>query len=205
MISDDFPNSHPTDGLIVFLRTPEAGKVKSRIAKTLGASLTLKIYRELISITLTRIVDLDCGIYLYFYPTIDHTYLYDTRFIARIQKGADLGLRMWAALEEVLRTHSKAVLIGTDCPYLTSGILKEAFKRLDEHDLVIGPAIDGGYYLIGLRHSYLRLFTGIEWSTDRVLSQTLQAARDLNLSYSLLAQLADIDHEEDWRKYVNQR
>lgn len=205
MIPDELPISHPTDGLIIFLRTPEAGKVKSRIAETLGISQTLKIYRELISITLTRVIDLDCGIYLYFYPRIDQTYLYDTRFIARVQQGADLGDKMQSAMAEVLKAHPKAVLIGTDCPYLTPGILKDAFTRLDQHDLVIGPAIDGGYYLIGLRQSYPRLFTGIEWSTDRVLSQTLQAARDLNLSYSLLPELADIDYEEDWLKYVSPR
>lgn len=205
MIPDDLPISHPTDGLIVFLRTPEADKVKSRIAETLGAPQTLKIYRELISITLSRVIDLDCRIYLYFYPRIDQTYLYDTRFIARIQQGADLGDKMQSALEQVLKTHLKAVLIGTDCPYLTPGILKDSFNRLDQHDLVIGPATDGGYYLIGLRQSYPRLFTGIEWSTDRVLSQTLQAASDLNLSYSLLPELADIDYEEDWLEYVNQR
>jgi uncharacterized protein len=93
--------------------------------------------------------------------------------------------------------YSKAVLIGTDVPSLTEHILNDAFNKLDNNDIVIGPAYDGGYYLIGMKSIQTFLFQNIEWSTTKVLAQTISKIESHNLSYSLLPRLHDIDEEKD--------
>ena len=202
MIAIDALTIH-SDALIIFLRSPEEGKVKTRLAKTVGAAKALNIYRELLSITFNQIQNLDCTVYLYFFPYIDRNFLEKTPFIGRLQKGADLGLRMQQAFQDVLQSHHQVLLIGTDCPDITKTLLEEAFIQLQNHDIVLGPATDGGYYLIGLRQVHNCLFAGIDWSTERVLSQTLQAAEGMNLSFSLLPEHNDIDLEDDWIRFLN--
>ena len=202
MTAEDALPIHP-DALIIFLRSPEEGKVKTRLAKTTGAAKALSIYRQLLSITFNQIQGLNCTVYLYFVPYIDRNYIEKTPFIGRLQKGFDLGLRMQQAFQEVLQSHKQVLLIGTDCPYITKTLLEEAFDQLQNHDIVLGPATDGGYYLIGLHQMHDCLFAGIDWSTGRVLSQTIQAAEDLNLSFSLLPEHHDIDYEDDWRRFLN--
>lgn len=202
MVAGDALPIH-SNALIIFLRSPEEGKVKTRLAKTVGAAKALSIYRQLLSITFDQIQNLDCTVYLYFFPYIDRSFLEKTPFIGRLQKGSDLGLRMRQAFQDVLQSHQHVLLIGTDCPYITKTLLEEAFIQLQNHDIVLGPATDGGYYLIGLHQMHDRIFAGIDWSTEHVLSQTLQAVEDMNLSFSLLPEHHDIDHEDDWIRFMN--
>jgi rSAM/selenodomain-associated transferase 1 len=202
MIAGDALPIH-SNALIIFLRSPEEGKGKTRLAKTMGAPKALVIYHELLSITFNQIQNLDCTVYLYFFPYIDTHFLEKTLFVGRLQKGSDLGLRMQEAFQDVLQSHQHVLLIGTDCPYITRALLEEAFIQLQNHDVILGPATDGGYYLIGLRQMHEGLFAGIDWSTERVLSQTLQAAEGMNLSISLLPEHDDIDHEDDWIRFLN--
>ena len=98
----------------------------------------------------------------------------------------------------------KVVLIGTDCPSLQSQHLNEAFEALTHSDLVVGPATDGGYYLIGMKRRADYLFEGISWSTFQVLSQTLNVASQHGLTTTLLRELDDIDTQEDWQRYSSQ-
>jgi rSAM/selenodomain-associated transferase 1 len=98
----------------------------------------------------------------------------------------------------------KVVLIGTDCPTLQSHHLHEAFEALTHSDLVLGPATDGGYYLIGMKRKADYLFEGISWSTSEVLSQTLAMATAHGLHFTLLDELSDIDTREDWERYRSQ-
>jgi hypothetical protein len=136
------------------------------------------------------------------------------KFDYRPQGGGDIGIRMARALGEGFEDGCQAVvIIGSDIPGISSDILKSAFNSLANQDLVLGPAADGGYYLIGIRRSALnratpRIFGGIQWGTDAVLSQTLAIARDLKLKYRLLDTLKDVDRPDDigvWHRALEQR
>jgi uncharacterized protein len=113
------------------------------------------------------------------------------------QSAGDLGQRLTAAVDEAFREAARVVVIGSDCPELTTEILVDAFAGLRTHDLVIGPAHDGGYYLIGLRVSRPELFRGIDWGGEQVFKQTMNAARALGLSVMKLPRLHDVDRPED--------
>jgi len=190
------------NALIIFLRAPEIGKVKSRLAGTVGDKKALEIYQRLISITLEQASHVDCEKHLYFYPHIDHSLVHDG-WHATTQQGTDLGQKMNYAFESVLKHHEKAVIIGTDCPYINASIVEEAFTKLDEYDLVIGPAEDGGYYLLGLKQVRPEIFDGIAWSTSEVMRQTIAAAQALHWSAHSLETLSDIDFEADWKAYLS--
>lgn len=112
--------------------------------------------------------------------------------------GADLGERMSNAFEIVLGNDSgKAVIIGSDCPEMSTEVLEEAFRALDASDVVLGPATDGGYYLLGMRRFVPELFRDKQWSTPSVLTDTLSDAQRLGLSVRLLPALSDLDDEAD--------
>ncbi len=100
--------------------------------------------------------------------------------------------------------YDKAVIIGTDCPDSSEGLIMNAFAYLHLHDVVIGPAEDGGYYLLGIKHLYPWLFENIQWSTNSVLSETLNKCAALQLDYSLLPVLKDIDEEKDLEEFKMQ-
>ncbi len=118
-----------------------------------------------------------------------------------VQQGDDLGARIKQAFELAFQKHSKVVIIGSDCASLTVEIVEEAFKALEAFPFVVGPAMDGGYYLLGMDRFESSLFENIEWSTDQVFDQTLKAIKKLNKSCYLLPELSDIDYEEDWNEY----
>jgi rSAM/selenodomain-associated transferase 1 len=122
-----------------------------------------------------------------------------------VQEGHDLGERMASAFACSFELGmDKVVLIGTDCPSLQSEHLNQAFEALTHSDLVLGPATDGGYYLIGMKRRADYLFEGITWSTAEVLSQTLAVATAHGLHFTLLDELSDIDTQEDWECYSSQ-
>lgn len=111
-----------------------------------------------------------------------------------LQGGKDLGSRLTAAARRIFQAGpARLIIIGTDCPQLEPGMLQNAFEQLKRHDLVLGPAKDGGYYLIGMCQERPEIFEGISWSTSRVLEQTKAQATRLGLSVGYLPQLTDID------------
>ena len=185
--------------LIVFLRLPERGKVKTRLAEGLGPDEALRIYTLLTNHTLATAARLARPVYLFYDGGLpeDKT----ASFSYQIQGQGDLGQKMMHALSFVLRLHPKAVVIGSDCPGITQGILMEAFSRLEEVDIVIGPATDGGYYLLGCKKIIPDLFHSIDWGTDAVLKQTMEKIRGTNLSWHFLPTLNDIDTAEDWKTF----
>jgi rSAM/selenodomain-associated transferase 1 len=125
---------------------------------------------------------------------------------AEPQGGGDLGERLARTFESAFASGAeRVVIIGSDCPEVKSADIRTAWKELKTHDLVVGPAIDGGYWLIGMRQAHPQLFDGITWSSEKVLGETLQRARSLGLSIQLLRILSDIDTEEDWNAYVRER
>ena len=195
-------SSIPADaGLAVFLRKPEKGKVKTRLAATTGDDAALAIYKELISITLGQVTLLGIPTYLFYEGGIPEVETQIPGFTYLLQSPGDLGHKMADALTFVLNRHRKAVIIGSDCPYLDAYILRESFSALAETDIVIGPALDGGYYLIGCKKMHPTLFDGIQWSTSTVLDQTRARIREANLTCTDLQPLEDIDTEEDWKKF----
>jgi rSAM/selenodomain-associated transferase 1 len=188
-------------GLIILIRNPEKGKVKTRIAAEAGEDRALGIYLNLLAITRQTALGLDCHRFLYATEHIaDETW--DSKdFIKRVQREGDLGERMFAAFSDVLTDCQKALIIGSDCPWLKADHLLQAFDALDSHDLVLGPASDGGYYLLGMKHPEASLFQGISWSSENVLQETIHAANQSGLKYFLLQTLSDVDHLDDWRAY----
>jgi len=183
--------------LVVMAKTPELGKVKTRLAKTLGDEYTLGVYEFLLNTTLNAVENsgLTARVYWTSRPN-DHS----GKIFLQIE--GDLGEKMKAVFEDSFATFSPVIMIGTDCPDITSEILQQAEVALKEADCVFGPASDGGYYLIGMKHFYPSLFKNISWSTDRVLKQSIEICEKEGLKYRLLETLTDIDEEKDWIDYI---
>lgn len=188
-------------GLIVFLRLPEKGKVKTRLAATLGDETALEIYQHLVSITLDIVTRSQIPTYLFYTGGLPPADERDASFSYHMQQDGDLGSKMIEALSFVLTHHKKALIIGSDCPDLTAELLHTCCQSLDDKDIVIGPAGDGGYYLFGCTESHPALFTNIKWSTSSVMEQTIEKIKSANLSCHLLNKLYDIDLAEDWIRY----
>ena len=189
--------------VLVFQKNEVLGKVKTRLAAGMGEPRALEIYRHLIQLTYSALVDVPASIWTYFSDFIPEvvTPPIEKSFV---QEGQDLGERMAFAFARSFEVGmDKVVLIGTDCPTLQSQHLNEAFEALTDSDLVLGPATDGGYYLIGMKRRADYLFEGISWSTSQVLTETLNVASQHGLTTTLLQELNDIDTSEDWERYTS--
>lgn len=189
----------PSDALIIFARYPEPGRVKTRLAESIGGVAAAELYAAFVTDLGARLAA----------PAWEVTWAIappDRGFARRFglphercvpQVGADLGSRMHAALAAAADSgKTRCVLIGTDMPQIEPGVVREALARLEWSDLVLGPAEDGGYYLIAMRRAH-DVFAGVEWSSPRVLEQTLARAQALGLRASLLAPGFDIDTLHD--------
>jgi len=189
-------------GLGVFLKYPEPGRVKTRLAKDVGEIKATQLYRQMIQEvfekTLNLLLPTEAQVYLFvdpFRPVADYEKEFQGFPIVE-QSGADLGERMNSAFEVLLSKHPKAAIIGTDTVTIShKDILLCSNKLQSTNDLVLGPAMDGGYYLIGLKKVYPELFEDVNWSTDKVFDQTLLRAAKLNIH--LLARRRDIDTLDD--------
>ena len=190
-------------GLIIFLRMPEKGKVKTRLAQIMGDAQALAIYRELTSLTLIAAVDSGLPVYLFYSGGLPGIEDRISSFNYHHQIGGNLGEKMLDAFSIVLALHSRAIIIGSDCPLLTGRHIATAGELLDEHDLVIGPTDDGGYYLLGCSKLYPELFKDKSWSSDIVFEQTMDSIRKLNLTCADLQKLRDVDTADDWTWYKN--
>ncbi len=190
------------NALIVFIKNPELGKVKTRLAKTVGDERALVIYKALMGHTRDIALAVSTDRLLFYSQEIHPNDQWSTtHFKKYLQATGDLGTKMKTAFQQAFQDHQKVVIIGSDCASLTPAIVKVAFQQLDKHAFVIGPALDGGYYLLGMNQYAPSVFDGIEWSTDSVLNDTKQRIKSLGLDYVLLPALSDIDYEEDWVKY----
>lgn len=190
------------DALILFVRNPELGKVKTRLAATVGQEAALRIYRQLLQHTLHITQSLPARKYVFYAGAVPQSDSWQAAgYRQRLQSEGDLGEKMRRAFETVFGDGcQQAVIIGSDCPELTSPIVALAFEQLRHHDVVIGPAEDGGYYLLGMKMVHPALFAGMQWSTATVYDATMRSIRQLGLDAYILPRLADIDTEEDWRQ-----
>lgn len=188
-------------GLIVFFRFPLRGKVKTRLAATLGDESAYSIYEELTSATFDLIGTVKMSTYLFYEGGFPLKQIQDTSIHYLHQSQGDLGEKMSDAFAHVLAHHQKAIIIGSDCPELNASDINLAISYLNEADIVLGPTYDGGYYLFGCRKLIPDLFHGISWSSGDVLVQTKEKIKRNNLSFCLLRTLHDIDVEDDWHSY----
>ena len=189
--------------LIIFVKNPELGKVKTRLAETVGDEKALEIYKALLKHTKDVALQLNADRMLYYSEDIpeEEDMWPDDDFQKYIQYGEVLGERMYYAFEDALSVHDKAIIIGSDCASLTPEIVAEAFDALDRFNFVVGPATDGGYYLLGMKKLQIEMFQQMPWSTDQVLPETLARINALGKTVYKLPELSDIDYEEDWKKY----
>ncbi len=198
-----------TDSIIIFLRYPKNGKVKTRLAKTTSSEFATNFYKScaenLVNIT-KRISSINRFVFFSNENEREEikSWLGNKLFYAH-QEGDDLGIRMKNAFEKVFSTGAeKVIIIGTDIPDLSAEIINKAFEYLDSSDIVIGPSKDGGFYLLGMKKMYAGLFEEIEYSTAEVFSETLARIKELKLSCQLLPELQDIDTEEDLLRWLNE-
>ena len=191
-----------SSALLIFIKNIEKGKVKTRLAATVGEDQALKIYRELLRHTREVALSIPVQRYLYYSQKVENKDDWSPdKFQKAVQVEGGLGAKMEAAFRKAFEEYQKVVIIGSDCVSLTPPILEKAFSILEEKDFVLGPALDGGYYLMGMRQFNPAVFQGIAWSTSTVLAKTIEKIEHLQKTYGLLPQLSDIDYEADWKKY----
>ncbi len=189
--------------LLIFIKNPRPGCVKTRLARTAGDAEALRIYHFLLEKTRAAALKVQAGRLLFYSDFPDRADEWpETEFIKKVQTGRDLGERMEAAFLDAFESGSgKTVIIGSDCPDLTGEILQSAFDRLEGVDFVLGPTPDGGYYLLGMKQLETSVFRDIEWSTDSVRARTIEKINAAGKSFALLPELSDIDTEDDWLLY----
>jgi rSAM/selenodomain-associated transferase 1 len=194
----------PSDTLLmIFIKNPELGKVKTRLAKSIGHEKALNVYHLLLDHTLkiTSTIKTDKAVFYSDYINENDIWR-EGEFKKLLQKGEDLGEKMSNAFIDAFKMgYKRVVIIGSDCFELNEGILNNAFKILEENEVVIGPANDGGYYLLGLQKYHKQFFENKTWSTENVLLETLHDLSNLSLSFKLLPALSDIDEEKDLNNY----
>lgn len=185
------------NALIIFAKNPVLGKVKTRLARETGNEKAFEIYKLLLENAYRQTKETDCVKYLFLSDHLDKN-IFESDFTQYIQSGKDLGERMLNAFKNIFeKDFEKAIIIGTDCPELDSEIIHEAFNKLNEYEIVIGPAKDGGYYLIGLKEPDKFLFENIKWSTGEVLNETIKKIKSAGKNFFLLKELNDIDESKD--------
>ena len=186
----------------MFIKNPEKGKVKTRLAKTVGDDRALLIYKALLEHTRKLTVPVDATRFLFYSNKINQEDDWSAdNFRKEVQADGDLGDRMKAAFAQAFEEHDRVLIIGSDCASLTTEIVAEGFAALAEHDFVLGPAMDGGYYLLGMNEYTPALFEEMAWSTETVGQTTQYRIKNMGKSCFLLKELSDIDFEEDWEKW----
>jgi rSAM/selenodomain-associated transferase 1 len=189
------------DALIIFVRNPELGKVKTRLAQTSGQEKALNIYKQLLQHTLDITKNLAVDKYVFYTDKIPEKDMWkDAEYDRLLQKDAGLGEKMHHSFKILFeKKYRKVVIVGSDCIELTEDIILNAFHSLQDHDAVIGPANDGGYYLLGMKKLYPDFFINKKWSTEDVYERTIKDFNKLELKYFMLPVLIDVDTEQDWK------
>jgi rSAM/selenodomain-associated transferase 1 len=198
--------SNDANRLIIFLKAPRAGGVKTRLARDAGEEKALRIYCELVESLLENLKRIARG---ELWVTPDGSEVKDwlpAGWTVRAQGNGGLTERLARAFDAGFGEGAeRVVVIGSDCPEVTVADIEEAWKALGNNDVVLGPAADGGYWLVGLRRRLPEIFTDIPWSTEEVLEKTLAIARSLGCKTHLLRTLNDVDTVADWERFQRLR
>ena len=182
--------------LIVFVKNIKLGKVKTRLAKTMGDDAAFEVYKKLVSITEKATENVTVDKRIYFSDVIIESKW--EGLPKYIQSGTDLGERMKNAFNAAFADgYSKVILIGSDLPDMKAEILEEAFSKLEKSEVVLGPAEDGGYYLLGMQKDRNFIFENMPWSKSNLLKMTENKLEKAKVSHALLNTLNDIDNEHD--------
>ena len=181
------------------MKNLELGNVKTRLANLIGDQNALIVYEALVDKTRETIEHLSVKKAIYYSNYIDeYDKFSNDKFSKRLQLGDDLGNRMQNTFQSVFNLgFKKAVIIGSDCWDLTPEIIEVAFEELDSHDFVLGPAVDGGYYLMGMKEMLSDVFNNKQWSTANVLVDTLIDIDNASKTKALLPTLNDVDYLSD--------
>ena len=188
--------------VLVFAKAPVPGEVKTRLIPAIGNHAACRLYQALLRYTLTMVQDSGLPLHVWMTPanlrSAFEELVASTSAQVFVQQGADLGERMHHALSVTTASFPGAILIGSDCPFLhAADLIRTSLLLADGCDAVLGPALDGGYVLIGVRVSSTALFSGVNWSTDEVLEQTRQRLRRLGWQWVELEPRQDIDEFSD--------
>lgn len=191
--------SQATKVLIIFTKNPVLGKVKTRLASAIGDEDALRVHQSLVEETITKVNHCHCDKVVYFSDGINAVNSFSEHgFRQEVQTEGDLGKRMKHAFaNEFENGYTSIVIVGTDCPDIDETTISLAFDQLVDKEVVLGPAYDGGYYLIGLSALYNELFDDIAWSTSTVFQSTVQRLHELSLSLGLTEKKQDIDTLDD--------
>jgi uncharacterized protein len=186
--------------ILIFTRNPELGKVKTRLAATIGDKNALEIYEFLLNHTNIIVKEIPVSRRVLYSEEINQNDIWDNSiYQKKIQFGNDLGARMKNAFADGFEEgYKKIVIIGTDLYDLEISDIEKTFEKLDKHEIVIGPAADGGYYLLGLKSIPNGIFTNKKWGTNSVLSNTLKDIEKFDVC--LLKSKNDIDTFDDIKK-----
>jgi uncharacterized protein len=192
-------NSEPL--VQIFCKTPVLGEVKTRLIPKIGEQAALDLYVEMFGRLLSALMGTTFCLELWVTPRTDHAF-FNKYPVSRFQQsGPDLGARMSNALEDGLTRHGEVLLIGTDLPLIDASYINLALDCLGEEEVVLGPAEDGGYGLIGVREGLPDIFSGVHWGTDKVLSQTCAQLNQRKLNYGMLPLIWDVDRPGDLPRY----
>ena len=194
--------------VIMFVKEPKLGFVKTRLSKTCGKEFTLDLYKLFVKDLINTLSNQDYDFKLCAYPNLELINQIFGNFDNFLQVNGNLGLKMQTAFEQQFeKVYDKIVLIGSDTPHISDEIIKKSFNQLEHHDIVLGPSLDGGYYLIAFNKKtfYAEVFKNISWSTSVVLEQTLQKLHTKNIHFlKALNDIDDIDDLKDFYKEFHQ-
>jgi len=200
--------SNKKNSVIIFARYPEEGKVKTRLAATMGVNFAKELYKKISEAVIQKTRRLkDSNTFVFYSNKKDKSFIkkwLGNGLFYSLQVGDDLGERMKNAFQKVFSLGAeKVVIIGTDVPDISKSIITEALNGLNSCDVVIGPAFDGGFYLLAMKKYYPFLFENIEYSNSQVLNETIKKLNENNLSFCILNKLIDIDTEEELNKWLS--
>jgi len=208
------PSTNNPDLLIVFVKAPRKGQVKTRLAAQIGEEFALRLYQAMVkdlmeNIQPAREYDIHVLVWPHGTENVVRNWLDWNGYISS-QGSGDLGKKLFLAFKKSFRKgYKRVIIIGSDLPGISSDLISSGLKRLHKYPLVLGPAVDGGYYLIGLNSLQPQLFSAMNWSTSGVLRETIRRAQQSDLSFQLLKELRDIDTFEDvaalWKIIQNRK
>jgi rSAM/selenodomain-associated transferase 1 len=195
---------HPT--LLVFLKHPEPGRVKTRLARMMGVERAAALYGQWIGTVLDRFQPLRPAVRVVgYFDGAGAEAFWPWHSLADEwwpQPAGDLGDRLTAGFAKALESGRPALAVGTDCLEITPELVNDAVEHLAQHDVVFGPSWDGGYYLIGTTAARAGLFQSVRWSTEFTLADHLDRCREADWSVAFLPKLHDIDTWDDWQAYL---
>lgn len=189
-----------TNALLIFTRNPELGKVKTRLAKTIGDEKALVVYKDLLLHTLAQTSSVDCDRFVFYDTAIIEDDIWPAAFYQKkLQSNGDLGQRMHHAFEILFKIgYQNCIIVGSDLFELTTIGIENAFEKLLSHDIAIGPAEDGGYYLLGMKKNNTLVFKNKDWGTNTVFQSTIKDLEGHKIG--ILETLNDIDTFEDLKR-----